>query len=300
MTVPPDTKSADYHRVERALARLERARGRRIAVDDLARAAGTSPAHFRRLFTRWAGLGPGRFVQALSVAHARALLRDSRPVLDAAFESGLSGPGRLHDLMVSVEAMTPGEYRRLGEGLEIHTAVLPTRFGAALAASTARGLCALEFPGSDADDAESDEPERLEAALARLRAHWPGARFRPAGPDTPWLPELRRALDPGRDVPARSDGLRVLLKGTNFQIQVWRALLRVPEGALIDYGQLAERVGRPGASRAVGSAVGANPVSWVIPCHRVLRRHGELGGYRWGTARKLALLGGELVSTLPE
>lgn len=270
-----------YQQIERALAHLERHAERQPALEELASAAGLSASHFQRVFAQWAGVSPKRFLQSITVAHARALLRESRPVLDAAFESGLSGPGRLHDLMVSVEAMTPGEYRALGSGLEIRWAEVGSPFGPAVLATTERGICALEFVV---------DPEGAEDVLRRLRDHWPRARFVAAPPRA--LQELAaRIFSP---VAAVGAPLPLLLKGTNFQLQVWRALLRVPEGTLIDYGQLAERTGHPGAARAVGRAVGANPISVLIPCHRVLRRHGELGGYRWGTARKLALLGREL------
>ena len=281
MDAQPVATLSTYRRVERALARLEHDAARQPSLEELAAAAGLSPSHFQRVFAQWAGVSPKRFLQSITVAHARALLRDSRPVLDAAFESGLSGPGRLHDLMVSVEAMTPGEYRQLGAGLVIRWATIETSFGPALVATTARGICALEFVS---------EGDTVEGALRRLEEHWPRADFvADAGSEVRGL--ARRVFAP---VAERGGPLPLLLKGTNFQLQVWRALLRVPEGTLIDYGQLAARAGHPRAVRAVGSAVGANPISVLIPCHRVLRRHGELGGYRWGTARKLALLGHEL------
>lgn len=271
----------DYRRIELALERLQRDAARQPSLEDLAAAAGLGPSHFQRVFTRWAGVSPKRFLQSITVAHARALLRESHAVLDAAFGVGLSGPGRLHDLMVNVEAMTPGEYRQLGAGLRIHHAAVKTPFGPALIATTERGVCAFEFLVEG-----EDEP----SVLARLREHWSHAEFVPM--NTAAARDLtHRIFMPAteRDAP-----LSVHLKGTNFQLQVWRALLRVPEGALIDYGQLAARAGHPSAVRAVSSAVGANPVSVLVPCHRVLRKHGELGGYRWGTARKLALLGVEL------
>ncbi len=279
MSTPARATPDDYTRVAALLRHLERHALRQPGLDELAAAAGLSPGHVQRLFLRWAGVSPKRFVQSLTVAHARALLRESQSVLDTSLAVGLSGPGRLHDLMVSVEAMTPGEVRALGGDLCIAWATVATPVGEAVVATTERGVCALEFVETAATD-----------TVARLQRHWPNARFVDADPSAA-AALAARIFGPTAQ---GSAPLGVVLKGTNFQLQVWRALLRVPRGALVDYGQLAAHVGRPGAARAVGNAVGANPVSVLIPCHRVLRRHGQLGGYRWGTARKLALLGREL------
>lgn len=266
----------DYARIEAALERIERDARRQPTLEEVAASAGLSPGHFQRVFTRWAGISPKRFLQAVTVRRARELLRAHRPVLDVAFDVGLSGPGRLHDLTVACEAMTPGQIARRGEGVTIRHAVVPSSLGPAFVASTERGVCALEFPDADHDP------------VRRLGHDWPGATLVVARDDEArsWSEAI---FGRGPRPP-----LALHLRGTNFQIQVWGALLRIPPGRVVDYGSLAEAVGRPGAARAVGTAVGANPVAVLVPCHRVLRRHGELGGYRWGTTRKLALLGLEL------
>ena len=283
--------ATDRKRISRALGWLESNVKHQPTLDDLAAELELSPYHLQRLFTRWAGVSPKRFVQAVTVARARALLRDSQPILDASFEAGLSGPGRLHDLFVHVEAMTPGEYKERGAGVRIRYGRYESPFGPCLIAMTDRGICALEFIDEVMSGPGAEASWSLEDALESLRKHWPWAEFT----------EDRRVIEESgrlvfdRSVREGSDGeVRLHLKGTNFQVQVWRALLRVPEGCVVDYGGLARRLGKPTAARAVASAVGDNPVSVIIPCHRVLRRHGELGGYRWGLQRKLALLGWEL------
>jgi AraC family transcriptional regulator of adaptative response/methylated-DNA-[protein]-cysteine methyltransferase len=283
--------ATDKKRISRALTWLEANVKSQPTLEDLAAELELSPYHLQRLFTRWAGISPKRFVQAVTVARARALLRDSQPILDASFEAGLSGPGRLHDLFVHVEAMTPGEYKGLGAGVRIRYGRYASPFGPCLIAMTDRGVCALEFIDVGMTGPGAEGTWTIEDALASLQRHWAWADFT----------EDQRATDHtgqlvfDRAVREGSGGeLRLHLKGTNFQVQVWRALLRVPEGCVVDYGGLAERLGRPKAARAVAAAVGDNPVSVIIPCHRVLRRHGELGGYRWGLQRKLALLGWEL------
>jgi AraC family transcriptional regulator of adaptative response/methylated-DNA-[protein]-cysteine methyltransferase len=288
----------DRDRIARALAWLEENVRRQPSLDELSSELGLSPYHLQRLFTRWAGISPKRFVQAMTVAHARALLRDSQPVLDASFESGLSGPGRLHDLFVHVEAMTPGEYKREGEGVRIRFGRYESPFGPCLIAMTERGVCALEFLDPSMSGPGAEPSWSLDDALESLRRHWPWAEFEEDRAGAQRVGGL--VFD--RSLRGEGEELRLHLQGTNFQIQVWRALLRVPEGCVVDYGGLARRLGKPTAARAVATAVGDNPVSVIIPCHRVLRRHGELGGYRWGLQRKLALLGWELAreDQLPE
>jgi AraC family transcriptional regulator of adaptative response/methylated-DNA-[protein]-cysteine methyltransferase len=281
----------DHDRIGHALEWLQENARRQPSLDELAAELGLSPYHLQKLFTRWAGISPKRFVQTITVAHARALLRESQPVLDASFEAGLSGPGRLHDLFVHVEAMTPGEYKNLGQGLSIRYGTVDSPFGECLIAETDRGICALEFLDRGMKGPGAEGVWTREDALASLRDHWSGAVFVEEGAAIARTGRLvfDRAVKPDVD-----GGIRLHIKGTNFQVQVWRALLRVPEGCVVDYGGLARRLGRPTAARAVATAVGDNPVSVIIPCHRVLRRHGELGGYRWGLGRKLALLGWEL------
>lgn len=270
------TESPDYLRVEKAIRYLQHHHRRQPALHEVARSVGLSEYHFQRLFRRWAGVSPKRFLQFLTAAHARELLRQSRTVLDAAYEAGLSGGGRLHDLLVGVDAVTPGEVRRMGAGLEIRYGWHPSPFGEVLVATTARGVCGLSFVGE----------EGRSAALAALRGRWPSATLRPDQDATGSVAARVFAPHPAGRV-------HLLLQGTNFQLKVWEALLRIPCGAVASYEQLAEEAGAPGAARAVGTAVGHNPVAWLIPCHRVIRKTGALGGYRWGTERKVAILGWE-------
>ncbi len=268
----------DYQRVAEAVRFLESRAADRPSLPAVAAHVGLSPFHFQRLFQRWAGVSPKQFLQAVTVARAKACLAASASVLDAAFAAGLSGPGRLHDLFVTVEALTPGEFRR--GGIPVRYGVHPTPLGEALVATTTRGVCWLGFLG----------PGGAAAAVGELGAAWPGADLRPD--DAATAPTAARIFAPLGA--ATGEPLRLLLRGTNFQLQVWRALLRIPEGAVAAYGDLARRLGRPRAHRAVASAVGRNPVAYLIPCHRVLRGSGELGGYRWGVERKRLLLAREL------
>jgi AraC family transcriptional regulator, regulatory protein of adaptative response / methylated-DNA-[protein]-cysteine methyltransferase len=271
-------RPSDFDRVTRALEYLEAHRDGRPALDDVARAAGLSPFHFQRLFRRWAGVSPTRLMQYRTAQRAKAALRDGRTVLDAAYEAGLSGPGRLHDLLVAVDAVTPGNVRTAGAGLTIRWGHHATRFGGATVAVTDRGICALGF----------DERERG-ATVTRLHGDWPAARMVRAQAETARVVErIFSRARPGRP-------LTLHLRGTNFQLKVWEALLAIPDGETTSYGDLAEVIGRPGASRAVGTAVGDNPVAFLVPCHRVLRASGGLGGYRWGLERKQAMLAWEAV-----
>lgn len=266
----------DYRRVEAAIAFLDRELPQQPELAEVAAAVGLSPFHFQRLFRRWAGVSPKRFLQLLTVEHAKALLEEDASVLDAALDSGLSGPGRLHDHFVTLEAVTPGEFKRRGEGLEIAWGVHPSPFGPVFVAATGRGLCQAAFLGFDGDPSEEE---------ARLARSWSAATLRRDDDATgSWAARL---FDHG------TGRTPLLVQGTNFQVQVWRALLRIPEGRVASYGQIARVVGRPRAARAVGAAVGANPVAVMIPCHRVIRGLGAAGGYRWGEHRKRALLGWE-------
>ncbi len=267
---------SDYSRVEQAIRYLEHHAQDQPDLLVLARQAGLSTFHFQRLFRRWAGITPKAFLQCLTLGHAKTLLAESRSLLDTSQELGLSGTGRLHDLFLNLEAMTPGEYKRAGAGLVIRWGVHATPFGAALFAVTERGLCALSF-------LEEDAPG---TALAKLRTRWPGAT----------LVEEALATEPcALEVTARMLGtarqpLSLLLQGSPFQIKVWQALLAIPDGQVASYQGLAELAGFPKASRAVGSALARNPIGYLIPCHRVIRATGALGEYQWGTARKRALL----------
>jgi AraC family transcriptional regulator of adaptative response/methylated-DNA-[protein]-cysteine methyltransferase len=271
--------SRDYERIARAIRYLDERRGQRCALADVASHLDLSPFHFQRMFTRWAGVSPKRFLQAMSAAAALERLRDARTVLDATYDIGLSSPGRLHDLLVTVEALTPGEARRLGAGLEIRHAVHETSFGAAHVAETDRGVCHVAFV---------DGPGGLERSTDALARVWPGARIvRDAAAGAAAAARMRP------DACAAHRPLALLVAGTNLQVQVWRALLRVPAGTVVSYGGLARALKRPRAARAVAGAVGANRIAWWIPCHRVLRASGALGGYRWDPGRKRALLAGE-------
>jgi AraC family transcriptional regulator of adaptative response/methylated-DNA-[protein]-cysteine methyltransferase len=276
------TASQDYERIERAILYLEENFRDQPELEDLASEIGLSPYHFHRLFSRWVGTTPKRFLQFLTVEYAKERLHQTENVLAAAWDAGLSGGGRLHDLMVTVEAVTPGEYKRHGADLTIRYAVHPSPFGECLLGVTDRGLCSLEFVG----DRSADE---LRQELGR---RWPGADLvRDRGETQPYLERL--FPEPG----ARPRGPFTLhIKGTNFQLQVWQALLRIPPGSLTTYGAIARHLNRPGASRAVGQAVGWNPVSYVIPCHRVISASAGFGGYRWGVPRKQAMLAWEATS----
>ncbi len=269
------TPTTDYRRVERAIRYLEERRDAQPSLDEVARVMGLSPHHCHRLFSRWAGTTPKRFLQFLTAERAKRALSESRSVLDAAFDAGLTSPGRLHDLMVTLEAVSPGEYRAAGAGLEIRWGAHPTPFGEALLALTPRGICALEFlAGRD-----------RAAAAAELAGDWPAAEL--IADPAATAPVIDRIFPPSGSPVGR---FHLLVRGTNFQLRVWQALLRIPAGAVVSYGDLARRLGKPGAARAVGGAVGSNPVSYLIPCHRVVREATGLGEYRWGAVRKRALL----------
>ena len=269
--------STEYERMAAAIGFLA---GHAAEQPDLAAAAahvGLSPFHFQRQFRRWAGVSPKRFLEYLTVTHAKQLLRNGTSVLEAALTVGLSGPGRLHDHFVAIEAATPGDYRRGGAGLVIRHGMHVTPLGNVFVATTPRGICRLEF-------VDADGPE---AALGALAADWPGARLIP---DSAAAAKVAGTLfAPG----TAAQRYLLHLRGTNFQLAVWQALLRIPAGAAVAYSDLAAALGRPGAARATAGAVAANPVAYLIPCHRVLRASGEWGGYRWGSARKPLMLGWE-------
>jgi AraC family transcriptional regulator of adaptative response/methylated-DNA-[protein]-cysteine methyltransferase len=266
--------------VQTAIERLVAMGEQALTLDELAAETGMSPFHLQRVFTGWAGISPKRFQQFLGKERALASLRAGRAALAATFESGLSSPGRLHDLLVQTEAASPGEVRRGGAGLEIRICFALTPLGQVLIGHTGRGVCHLRFAQDEA------------LALAELRAAWPHARL----VKDPGLEALAaRLLAPGA-----GPRPRLHVRGTNFQIKVWEALLRVPAGALVSYGALAESVGAGRAARAVGAAVGANPVAVLIPCHRVIQASGALGGYRWGLARKAALIACERLAITQE
>ena len=273
---------SDYSRIEQAIYFLEQNTLEQPSLDDVAAHIGLSPFHFQRLFKRWAGVSPKRFLQYLTLESAKQRLRESASVLDTALDVGLSGPGRLHDLFVQIEAVTPGEFKQQGVGLDLRYGFHSTPFGDCLIAVSDRGLCNLYFV----------ETEDRAVTFKALQSCWPEARLIEDPDSTEPLIHQIFSQDPLQ----KSNPIKLLLRGTNFQIKVWEALLRIPEGAVTSYGALADAVGYHGASRAIGTAVGCNPIAFLIPCHRVLRRDGEIGGYRWGTARKKAILAMESVA----
>lgn len=260
-----------YDRLEAALEMIARNQADQPDLAAIAAAAGMSPHHFQRTFRRWVGISPKRFLQYLTLDKAKASLAANASLLDAALDAGLSGPGRLHDLFVAHEAMTPGEHKRRGEGMTILWGRHPSPFGDCLLMTTERGICGLAFGD----------------ASANMRARWPRAEFREA-------PDTTGALAERIFRPSAGDGpLPLRIHGTNFQIRVWDALLRIPPAALTSYGEVAAAAGAPRAARAVGAAIGRNPISFVIPCHRVITANGYLHNYEWGLARKAAMIGWE-------
>lgn len=263
-----------YNVIRRAIEVIDRG-GPAQTLDELAARMNMSPAHFQRVFSRWVGVSPKKFQQYLTLGHAKALLDDRFTTLEAALGAGLSGTGRLHDLFVRWEAMSPGEYARQGRGLEIRWGWFESPFGPALVMGTEKGICGIAFA------AETGE----ETAMADLRGRWPGAEFRedPAAL-RPWAQSAFAAAGD------RLEPTPLHLIGAPLQIKVWEALLRIPSGQVTTYSEIAQAIGQPRAARAVGTAVGRNPVSWLIPCHRALRKSGGLGGYHWGLPVKRAML----------
>jgi AraC family transcriptional regulator, regulatory protein of adaptative response / methylated-DNA-[protein]-cysteine methyltransferase len=270
---------SDYAVVRRAIAHIRGHWREQPDVETIAEAAGVTANDLHHLFRRWAGLTPKAFLQALTLDHARKLLRNSASVLDATYEVGLSGPGRLHDLFVTHEAMSPGEWKSGGEGLKVSFGFHPSPFGSALVMATERGLCGLAF---------ADEGEEL-AALADMRGRWPKASYVEDPAHT--APLAQRIFD--SSTWRKNRPLRVVLIGTDFEVRVWETLLSIPMGKLTTYSDIAAKVGKPTGARAVGGAVGRNPVCFVVPCHRVIGKSGELTGYHWGLTRKRAILGWE-------
>jgi AraC family transcriptional regulator of adaptative response/methylated-DNA-[protein]-cysteine methyltransferase len=273
-----EDRARDYHRMERALAWLADHWQDHPSLDETAEAVGLSPFHFQRIFTRWAGVSPKTFVGAIAHAEARRSLEQGASVLDAAFDAGLSGPSRLHDLFIAQEAVTPGEARRRGEGLTLRWGLAPTPFGRGLFAIAPRGLAGLGFAGEGEED----------AAFADMHRRFPAADW---VRDDAAAGEMALAAFGGAGAP-----VPLVLIGTPFHIQVWKALLRIPAGQTATYGEVAGWAGKPRAFLAAGAAIGANPVSLLIPCHRVIARDGRLTGYHWGLGRKAAMLGMEAVA----
>lgn len=262
----------DYHYgvMRRAIELIDQG-GENMSLDELAARMDMSPAHFQRMFSRWVGVSPKRYQQYLRLGHAKTLLRDRFTTLETALAVGLSGSGRLHDLFLRWEAMSPGEYARKGDGVEVFWGWFDSPFGLALAMATRKGICGLAFAAETG----------AEAAMDDMRARWPKARFT----------EDPMALRPSVTAVFDQKGEAALhMIGAPLQIKVWEALLRIPSGQVSTYSEIAHAVGQPRAVRAVGTAVGRNPVSWLIPCHRALRKTGGLGGYHWGLPVKRAML----------
>lgn len=276
----------DYEIVRRVIEKISADYRDQPTLEELADEVGETPTGLQKLFTRWAGLSPKSFLQAVTLDHARKLLDEGMPLLDASYELGMSGPGRLHDLFVTHEAMSPGDYKLRGAGLTINYGWHVSPFGLALVMATDRGLAGLAFCDAGGE----------RAALEDMRSRWPNATYVEDVAAT--QPYAARVFDPARW--RAEEPLRVVLIGTDFQVRVWEALLRIPMGTARSYSSIADGIGSPKASRAVGAAVGANPISFVVPCHRALGKSGALTGYHWGLTRKRAILGweaGQLATT---
>ena len=273
--------SVDYQRIEKAIQFLAENFHSQPSLKEIAGNIHVSEFHFQRLFTRWVGISPKRFLQFLTKEYAKALLEKSINLLDVTYESGLTSPGRLHDLFVTCEAVTPGEYKTKGAGLEIAYGYHATPFGECMLAKTDRGICGLSFVQSGG----------RQPVFADLKNRWTNAKL----VEDPQLtrPFVKQIFNPSEE--KNSTPLHLILNGTNFQIKVWEALIKIPMGAMVSYENVAAHIGMPKASRAVGNAVGSNPVSFIIPCHRVIRKTAEFGNYGGGVARKMAMLGWEAV-----
>lgn len=274
----PGGESEDYYRIAEAIRFLEAHVRQQPGLKAVADHLNLSEYHFQRLFTRWVGISPKKFVQFLTLNYAKELLAESRSLLETTYEAGLSSPGRLHDLFITHEALTPGEYKRRGAGLAIAYGFHATPFGDCLLGLTERGICGLSFVDAG----------RQGHVLDEFAANWPLAELAQDEERTrPFIDQIFSHAQTGQTP------LPLFLKGTNFQIQVWQALLQVASGTAVTYSQVAQLAGKPKAVRAVGTAVGHNPIAYLIPCHRVIRQAGGFGQYRWGTTRKKAILGWE-------
>ena len=269
----------DYERVRSVLANLTENWRDQPSLEDLAAPVGLKPEQLQRLFSRWAGLTPKAFLQALTLDHARAMLKDSASILETSLEVGLSGPSRLHDLFVTHEGMSPGAYKTKGAGVTISHGFHPSPFGLALVMVTAQGLCGLGFSDVGAET----------SSLQDMQRRWPNANYVENSAQTaPYAAQIF-APEKWRD----GQPLRVTFIGSDFEIRVWESLLKIPMGRAVTYSDIASSIAKPKAARAVGAAVGRNPISFVVPCHRVIGKSGALTGYHWGLTRKRAILGWE-------
>jgi AraC family transcriptional regulator of adaptative response/methylated-DNA-[protein]-cysteine methyltransferase len=277
-------ENINYNRIAEAIEYINIHFKEQPDLDEIAAHVHVSPFHFQRLFTDWAGVSPKKFLQYISVKHAKQVLKNNGSTLmDAAFETGLSGTGRLHDLFITIEGMTPGEYKNGGENIAINYSYAESPFGNMMVASTEKGICHMAF----AEDEST--------ALAVLKSHFPNAQLRQ-------ITDLmqQNALYIFTHDWSKLNQVKLHLKGTDFQLKVWEALLKIPAGQLSTYGNVAATIHKPNASRAVGTAIGSNPVAFLIPCHRVIQSTGLAGGYMWGSTRKSAIIGWEAAKTLPE
>jgi AraC family transcriptional regulator of adaptative response/methylated-DNA-[protein]-cysteine methyltransferase len=279
MTKEPTQQANDYERIGQAIRFLEANYRQQPSLDEIAGSVHLSKYHFQRLFKRWVGVSPTQFLQYLTIEYAKKQLQKSHSVLETSYDVGLSGPSRLHDLFVTFEAVTPGEYKRLGAGLDIAYGYHDSPFGTCLVATTPRGICGLQFVVADSASVN----------LQVLSDRWPGARLREEPGVTQPIIDRVFAPVPGDE----SKPFHLLLKGTNFQVNVWQALLHIPSGGMVSYGDVASYLGKPSAYRPVANAVAHNPIAYLIPCHRVISSTGAIHGYRWGTTRKKAMLGWE-------
>ena len=274
----------NFSRIAKAIGYIKDNFKSQPGLEEVAEQIHVSPFHFQRLFTEWAGVSPKKFLQYITVEHAKKMLKENKATLfDTAFETGLSGTGRLHDLFINIEGMTPGEYKNDGENLSINYSFAESPFGNILVASTSKGICHIAFADDD------------KKALSDLQKHFPNAHFKQ-------MVDLiqQNALFIFTHDWKKLHQIKLHLKGTNFQLKVWETLLKIPMGQLSTYGSIAGEIKKPAASRAVGTAIGSNPVAFLIPCHRVIQSSGALGGYMWGTTRKTAIIGWEAAKTFLE
>jgi AraC family transcriptional regulator, regulatory protein of adaptative response / methylated-DNA-[protein]-cysteine methyltransferase len=276
-----EQEQMNYNRIAEAIEYIKTNFKEQPNLDAVAEKVHLSPFHFQRLFTDWAGVSPKKFLQYISVEHAKQILKEKQATLfDAAFETGLSGTGRLHDLFIKIEGMTPGEFKTGGENLQINYSYAESPFGNILVASTPKGICYMAFADNE------------QQALTNLMQHFPNAHLKQ-------MVDLiqQNALYIFTHDWSKLNKIKLHLKGTDFQLKVWEALLKIPMGKLSTYGSIAEEIKNPNASRAVGTAIGSNPVAFLIPCHRVIQSTGTFGGYMWGPTRKTAIIGWEAAKT---
>lgn len=272
-----DIQALNYQRIAIAIEYIKTHFKDQPSLEELADIVGLSPSHFQRLFTEWAGVSPKKFIQYLSLDYSKKLLKeDQLSLLDTAYEAGLSGSSRLHDLFINIESMTPGDYKKGGENLSINYSFAKSPFGKVIIASTSIGICHIAF----------DEDENI--ALANLKSHFPKANYQEDLNET--HQQALNFFDSGWN---NSEQIKLHLKGTDFQLKVWETLLTLPLGNLTSYGSIANKINKPKASRAVGTAIGSNPIAFLIPCHRVIQQSGNLGGYMWGETRKSAIIAWE-------